>query len=91
VACVGAHTNSFNRNGVFVGGGLEITEQSRESSGPLFMKTEYRAAYSVAERHRVRDGTNLPLVTTSLQAWGQTIRHLGLPLQTGWPPIVSKY
>ena len=43
---VGVHTNSFNRNGVFVGGGVENNLNIFGISAPgWFMKTEYRAAY----------------------------------------------
>ncbi len=51
----GLHTNSFNRNGWFVGGGVENNLNIFGISAPgWFMKTEYRAAYydtkNIAER-----------------------------------------
>src|SRR5262249_38732255 len=43
---VGAHTNSFNRNGWFIGGGVENSLNIFGIAAPgWFMKTEYRAAY----------------------------------------------
>jgi outer membrane immunogenic protein len=56
----GFHTNSFTRNGWFVGGGVENSLNIFGISAPgWFMKTEYRAAYydtkSISE---LVDGTN---------------------------------
>jgi len=43
---VGVHTDSFNRNGWFVGGGVENSLNFFGISSPgWFMKTEYRAAW----------------------------------------------
>src|SRR3984893_16598405 len=43
---VGAHTNSINRNGAFIGGGVENSLNIFGIAAPgWFMKTEYRAAY----------------------------------------------
>src|SRR6266849_2944160 len=45
-AASGTHTNSFNRNGWFVGGGVENSLNIFGIAAPgWFMKTEYRAAY----------------------------------------------
>jgi outer membrane immunogenic protein len=45
-ALTGLHTNSFNLNGVFVGGGVENNLNIFGITAPgWFMKTEYRAAY----------------------------------------------
>src|SRR6266404_5666308 len=57
---VGTHTNSFNRNGWFVGGGVENSLNIFGIAAPgWFMKTEYRAAYY--DRRNINelvDGTN---------------------------------
>ncbi len=91
---VGLHTNSFNLNGVFVGGGVENNLNIFGISAPgWFMKTEYRLAYygnkNVTEFF---DGTNLadghdlafkPLV--------QTI-STSLVYRFNWTgPVVAKY
>jgi outer membrane immunogenic protein len=57
---VGGHTNGFNANGWFVGGGVENSLNFFGISAPgWFMKTEYRAAYynnkNISE---LVDGTN---------------------------------
>src|SRR5262249_19667782 len=45
-ATTGFHTDSFNRNGWFVGGGVENNLNIFGIAAPgWFMKTEYRAAY----------------------------------------------
>ena len=42
----GVHTNRFNRNGWFVGGGVENNLDIFGITAPgWFMKTEYRAAF----------------------------------------------
>ena len=69
----GAHTNSFNQNGWFVGGGVENNLNIFGISAPgWFMKTEYRAAYY--NKHNINeltDGTNVrPSVTTSTSTPG---------------------
>jgi outer membrane immunogenic protein len=61
-AATGVHTNSFDRNGWFIGGGVENSLNIFGFAAPgWFMKTEYRAAYydtkNIAE---LFDGTNLP-------------------------------
>ena len=50
---VGAHTDSFNRNGWFVGGGVENNLNIFGITAPgWFMKTEYRSAfYDTEDRH----------------------------------------
>src|SRR5260221_1934259 len=58
---VGLHTDSFNRGGAFVGGGVENNLNIFGISAPgWFMKTEYRLAYlgnkTVSEKF---DGTNV--------------------------------
>ena len=59
----GIHTDSFNRGGGFVGGGVENNLNIFGLSAPgWFMKTEYRLAYldnkNISEKV---DGTNVPV------------------------------
>jgi outer membrane immunogenic protein len=91
----GAHTNSFNRNGVFVGGGVENNLNIFGISAPgWFMKTEYRAAYYGRQNiTEFVDGTNLPAGhDINFKPWVQTIStSLVYRFNWGGPPIVSKY
>jgi outer membrane immunogenic protein len=59
-APVGEHTNSFNRNGWFIGGGVENNLNIFGISAPgWFMKTEYRSAfYDRKNINELVDGTN---------------------------------
>jgi outer membrane immunogenic protein len=59
----GAHTNSFDRNGWFIGGGVENSLNIFGVAAPgWFMKTEYRAAYYDTKRiAELADGTNLAI------------------------------
>jgi outer membrane immunogenic protein len=56
----GTHTNSFDRNGVFFGGGVENSLNIFGIAAPgWFMKTEYRAAwYDKKNISELSDGTN---------------------------------
>ena len=91
---VGAHTNSFNRNGVFVGGGVENNLNIFGISAPgWFMKTEYRLAYigNKAVSEKV-DGTNV-LVGRDInfKPLVQTI-STSLVYRFNWGgPVVAKY
>ena len=90
----GAHTNSFNRNGWFIGGGVENNLNIFGVTAPgWFMKTEYRSAfYDRKTVDEVIDGTNL-LVGNSLRfnAWTQTI-STSLVYRFNWTgPVVAKY
>jgi outer membrane immunogenic protein len=91
---VGIHTNSFNRNGVFVGGGFENSLNFFGITSPgWFMKTEYRAAYY--ERKDVSelfDGTNAFVGhDISFKPWVQTI-STSLVYRFNWTgPVVAKY
>jgi outer membrane immunogenic protein len=60
---VGVHTDSFNRNGWFVGGGVENSLNFFGISSPgWFMKTEYRAAwYQRNDITELFDGVNTPV------------------------------
>jgi outer membrane immunogenic protein len=91
---VGAHTNSFNRNGWFVGGGFENNLNIFGINAPgWFMKTEYRAAYydrkSISE---LADGSNAFVGhDISFKPWVQTI-STSLVYRFNWTgPLVAKY
>ena len=71
-----AHTNGFDRNGWFVGGGVENNLSIFGVSAPgWFMKTEYRAAYY--DRKNITelvDGSNAPRgADITFKPWVQTI------------------
>ena len=90
----GFHTNSFNRNGWFVGGGVENNLNIFGISAPgWFMKTEYRAAYYDRKDINVLvNGTNATTSdTVSFKPWVQTI-STSLVYRFNWTgPIVAKY
>ena len=90
----GAHTNSFNRNGVFVGGGVENNLNIFGITAPgWFMKTEYRAAYYGNKNiNELFDGTNLSTThDIAFKPWTQTI-STSLVYRFNWGgPIVAKY
>ena len=94
-APVGGHTDSFNRNGWFVGGGVENSLNFFGISSPgWFMKTEYRSAfYDRKSVPLLVDGTNAP-VGTSLRfnSWNQTIStSLVYRFNWGGAPVQAKY
>ena len=75
-APVGGHTDSFNRNGWFVGGGVENSLNFFGINSPgWFMKTEYRSAfYDKKSVPLLVDGTNLPVgQDLRFNSWNQTI------------------
>jgi outer membrane immunogenic protein len=87
-------TNSFNRNGWFVGGGVENNLDIFGINIPgLFMKTEYRAAYygNVNVPETVI-ATGLPAVTTpTFKSWNETV-STSLVYRFNWTgPVVAKY
>jgi outer membrane immunogenic protein len=91
---VGAHTNAYNRNGWFVGGGVENNLNIFGISAPgWFMKTEYRSAYYDKKTiNELVDVTNLP-VGRDIRAnnWNQTI-STSLVYRFNWGgPVVAKY
>jgi outer membrane immunogenic protein len=90
----GFHTDSFNRNGWFVGGGVENNLNIFGISAPgWFMKTEYRAAYYDRKDLNVRfDATNaLSSDNISFKPWVQTI-STSLVYRFNWTgPVVAKY
>lgn len=93
-AASGFHTDSFNRNGWFVGGGVENNLNIFGISAPgWFMKTEYRAAYYDRKNIDVKfDGTNLVSTdSVSFKPWVQTI-STSLVYRFNWTgPVVAKY
>ena len=90
----GAHTNSFNRNGWFIGGGVENSLNIFGISAPgWFMKTEYRAAYyNTKHINELFDGSNA-LVGNDItfKPLVQTI-STSLVYRFNWTgPVVAKY
>jgi outer membrane immunogenic protein len=90
----GIHTNSFNRNGVFVGGGVENNLNIFGITAPgWFMKTEYRAAYYGNKNiNELFDGTNFLVGhDIAFKPWTQTI-STSLVYRFNWGgPVVAKY
>jgi outer membrane immunogenic protein len=90
----GIHTNSFNRNGAFVGGGVENNLNIFGITAPgWFMKTEYRAAYYGRKNiNELFDGTNLS--TTHDIAFKPLVQTISTSLvyRFNWGgPVVAKY
>jgi outer membrane immunogenic protein len=90
----GAHLGSYNRNGWFVGGGVENNLNIFGISSPgWFMKTEYRSAfYNAKTQDELLDAGNVP-VGNSIHAntWNQTI-STSLVYRFNWTgPVVAKY
>jgi outer membrane immunogenic protein len=91
---VGLHTNSINRNGFFVGGGVENSLNIFGLAAPgWFMKTEYRAAYygsaSIAESFNVTNTLGPDSIT--FKPWVQTV-STSLVYRFNWTgPVVAKY
>ena len=90
----GFHTDSFNRNGWFVGGGVENNLNIFGISAPgWFMKTEYRAAYYDRKDVAVRTDAGNVATTDSIsfKPWVQTI-STSLVYRFNWTgPVVAKY
>ena len=91
----GLHTDSFNTQGWFVGGGVENSLNFFGISSPgWFMKTEYRAAYLDRKNLQERfDGTNLPAgFDITFKPFVQTI-STSLVYRFNWSgaPIAAKY
>jgi outer membrane immunogenic protein len=91
---VGLHTNSFNTQGWFVGGGVENNLDIFGITAPgWFMKTEYRAAYFDNKNLNVNDdATNLPIgFDVNFRPLVQTI-STSLVYRFNWGgPVVAKY
>ncbi len=90
----GIHTNSFNQNGFFVGGGVENNLNIFGITSPgWFMKTEYRSSfYNARNDTEFFDGTNLPTGRDiRFNTWTQTI-STSLVYRFNWTgPVVAKY
>jgi outer membrane immunogenic protein len=93
-APVGAHTNSFNRNGWFVGGGVENNLNIFGIAAPgWFMKTEYRSSfYDQKTNTEFFDAGNVPTGhDIRFNNWNQTI-STSLVYRFNWTgPVVAKY
>jgi outer membrane immunogenic protein len=93
-APVGVHTDSYNRNGWFIGGGVENNLNIFGISAPgWFMKTEYRSAfYDSKSVNELFDVTNLPVGRDiKFNNWNQTI-STSLVYRFNWgAPVVAKY
>jgi outer membrane immunogenic protein len=93
-APVGTHTGNFDRNGWFVGGGVENNLDIFGITAPgWFMKTEYRSAfYDAKSVHELFDVTNLPVGRdVRFNNWNQTI-STSLVYRFNWGgPVVAKY
>jgi len=91
---LGAHTDSFDKQGWFLGGGFENNFDIFGITAPgWFMKTEYRAAYFNNKNLSVlADGTNLPVGTDiNFKPFVQTI-STSLVYRFNWGgPIVAGY
>jgi outer membrane immunogenic protein len=90
----GFHTNSFNQNGWFIGGGVENSLNIFGITWPgLFMKTEYRAAfYNRKTVDELVDGSNA-LAGNSIRFnnWNQTI-STSLVYRFNWTgPVGQRY
>jgi outer membrane immunogenic protein len=89
----GVHTNSFTRNGWFVGGGVENNLDIFGIHWPgLFMKTEYRAAFYNRRTLDELDVTNVPVGDSiRFNTWNQTI-STSLVYRFNWTgPAVKGY
>lgn len=87
--------NGYNRNGWFIGGGVENSLNIFGISSPgWFMKTEYRSAfYDTKTQDEISTVTNLPTGVNSIRAnnWNQTI-STSLVYRFNWTgPVVAKY
>lgn len=91
---VGFHTNAFNSNGWFIGGGVENNLNIFGINSPgWFMKTEYRAAhYDRKNIDALSDVGNVPAASNlAFKPWVQTI-STSLVYRFNWTgPVVAKY
>ncbi|MBI5264918.1 MAG: porin family protein [Bradyrhizobium sp.] len=90
----GAHTNSFDRHGWFIGGGVENNLNIFGINSPgWFMKTEYRSAfYDRTAITELSDATGLPVGRDiTFKPWTQTI-STSIVYRFNWTgPVVAKY
>jgi outer membrane immunogenic protein len=92
---VGFHTDSFNRNGWFVGGGVENNLDIFGITAPgWFMKTEYRGAfYDRKDITAFSDVGNVPAAANlAFKPWVQTIStSLVYRFNWGGAPVSARY
>jgi outer membrane immunogenic protein len=90
----GVISNSFNRSGAFIGGGVENNLNIFGITAPgWFMKTEYRAAYYGTQNiTELFTATNIPTGhDIAFKPWAQTI-ETSLVYRFNWGgPVVAKY
>lgn len=90
----GTHLGGFNRNGWFIGGGVENNLNIFGIQSPgWFMKTEYRSAfYSAKTQDILTDAGNLPIgQSIHANSWNQTV-STSLVYRFNWTgPVVAKY
>jgi len=87
---VGIHTNSFNLNGWFIGGGVENNLDIFGIHAPgLFWKTEYRSAFYNRRTLDELDINNVPIGNSiRFNSWNQTIStSLVYRFNWGGPPV----
>ncbi|QOZ53429.1 outer membrane protein [Bradyrhizobium sp. CCBAU 53338] len=92
-AATGIHTNSYNRNGWFVGGGFENSLNIFGISSPgWFMKTEYRSAFYDTKTINELTAANASNgFDIRANHWNQTI-STSLVYRFNWTgPVVAKY
>ncbi|MET0436176.1 MAG: porin family protein [Devosia sp.] len=89
----GFHTDGFNTQGWFVGGGVENNLNIFGINAPgWFMKTEYRAAYLDRKNLQERvDGTGAPTgINITFKPFVQTI-STSLVYRFNWTGVASRY
>jgi outer membrane immunogenic protein len=92
-AAVGVHTNSFNQNGWFVGGGVENNLNIFGITAPgWFMKTEYRSSFYDQKTDTEFTTAGVPTGhDIRFNNWNQTI-STSLVYRFNWTgPVVAKY
>jgi outer membrane immunogenic protein len=93
-AATGLHTNGFDRQGFFVGGGVENNLNIFGITAPgWFMKTEYRSAFYDRKTISELNGANAPVgFDITFKPWVQTI-STSIVYRFNWngAPVSSKY
>jgi outer membrane immunogenic protein len=89
----GFHTDSFNRNGWFIGGGVENNLDFFGITSPgWFMKTEYRSSFY--DGHTISELTPANVSNgfdVRANNWNQTV-STSLVYRFNWSgPVVAKY
>jgi outer membrane immunogenic protein len=92
----GVHTNGFDRDGWFIGGGVENSLNMFGMFGPgWFMKTEYRVAqFDRININQLSDVTGLPLANFNTITFKPTVQTISTSLvyRFNWGgPVVGKY